>query len=468
MKILNLFLLFLVIHSHSVKAKHHDDIEKLKKELSLTQDDIVGLSIIEANKEIYSYNGKTEFIPASTFKILAAYYILEKLGPNFRFKTTLGYNGKIESQKLKGDLILEASGDPYLLTSDLYNMALSLREKGIKEISGDLIVSSDFPSLKRIGHVGLDDQPYNQGISSLNINFNRFKAIRTKNGADAFPKLDFLKIKNVKSISPGEIFKRDNSLKIERWNAAKLEKYFYEVPIRNPLMFNMHYFKNILNEVGITVKGGILIKNEVISKELMAKESLPTLKLVELAMEYSNNLFIEILCLKASKAMTLSKAAIDLKVFYKNKFENLGIHHLKFENNSGLSLKLNLRPKIIAQFINQVAMKKYGNRYFITLLSLAGNGGFLSKKFLHSKTHLKFFAKTGSLDYVNGLCSYIISNQKSFCLFINNKKKRSQLVGTNSEKKNQLRSAAKLWKRKTDRYLEKVIIKLFFLKDRLL
>lgn len=448
---------FLIIFSQLCFANIEDKVSSIKKDLKLGLDEKIGIAITDNSNSVTSYNGGISFIPASTFKIVSAYYILENLSPKYRFETKFGYRGRIKNGTLQGDLILNLSGDPYLLTSDLYNMALSLREKGIKTITGNLIISTDFPSIKRIGHVGLDDQPYNQGISALNVNFNRFKAIRNKEKAIAFPQLDYLKVTHVDKLSPGEIFRRDNKAGTESWKSSKLEKYFYEVPIRDPLNFNANYLIKLIKELGIRTSGKVKLEKEIMTKTLYSKSSLPTLKLVELALEYSNNLFIEILTLKASKAKTLNEAALNLRAFYKKRFPNLGIHNLDFKNNSGLSLELKIKPETIAKLLQKVAMKKYEDKYFVSLLSLAGNGGFLSKRFLSAKTHLKFFAKTGSLDYVNGICGHTLGNQRSFCVFINNAKLRSRLQGSNDIHKDKLRRSAKLWKRKTDAALDKII-----------
>ena len=433
------------------------EITSLKKELKLTAKDRIGLSILENDHEVISRNKETKFIPASTFKMVSAYYILETLGANHKFTTKLGYNGKLENGVLHGDLILSPSGDPYLLTSDLVNMALSVRLAGITEIKGSLIISSDFPSLNRIGNVGLDDQPYNQGVSALNVNFNRFKAIKSNAISEAFPKHDFFKYTQTKTNSPGEVFKRVDTKNKEHWKASRLSKYFYEVPIRDTLMYNAHYFLRLLADANIVVPKNLLLQKKESSKLLYKKESESVLKLVKLAMEYSNNLFIETLSLKASGKKDLKEAANSMKLFYKKNFPSLNIHKLNFSNTSGLSLELKLKPRTLAKFLKKVSMKRYNDSYFISLLSLAGNGGFLAKKFLNDRTHLKFFAKTGSLDFVNGICGQSIRTKKSFCLFINNFNKRNQLQGKNSQSQEKLRQEAKGWKRKTDKALQRII-----------
>src|SRR5207249_8765021 len=70
---------------------------------------------LDTGKILYSLNADKLFVPASTTKILTEGTLLAKLGANYRFYTRVYRTGPIDSKgKLKGDLILVASGDPNL------------------------------------------------------------------------------------------------------------------------------------------------------------------------------------------------------------------------------------------------------------------------------------------------------------------------------------------------------------------
>jgi dihydroorotase/N-acyl-D-amino-acid deacylase len=70
---------------------------------------------LDAGKVIYAINADKLFVPASTTKILTEGTLLAKLGADYRFHTRVYRTGPIDSKgKLKGDLILVASGDPNL------------------------------------------------------------------------------------------------------------------------------------------------------------------------------------------------------------------------------------------------------------------------------------------------------------------------------------------------------------------
>src|ERR1700732_3260443 len=70
---------------------------------------------LDSGKISYALNPEKLFVPASTTKLLTEGALLAKLGADYRFHTRIYRTGPIDSKgKLKGDLILVASGDPNL------------------------------------------------------------------------------------------------------------------------------------------------------------------------------------------------------------------------------------------------------------------------------------------------------------------------------------------------------------------
>ena len=70
---------------------------------------------LDSGKVLYSVNLQKMFVPASNTKLFTEGTLLAKLGADFRFHTSIYRTGPIDSKgRLKGDLILVASGDPNL------------------------------------------------------------------------------------------------------------------------------------------------------------------------------------------------------------------------------------------------------------------------------------------------------------------------------------------------------------------
>ena len=81
----------------------------------------VALSIrnIETNEVVYQHNGDILLTPASSLKLITIFTSLSTFGEDFKYRTTLGYQGNILSDgTLEGDLIIVGSGDPSLASPD--------------------------------------------------------------------------------------------------------------------------------------------------------------------------------------------------------------------------------------------------------------------------------------------------------------------------------------------------------------
>ena len=108
---------------------------------------------IETGQELDAYQSKKLLVPASTVKLFTTGVALQKLGNFFQFETLVMADGTIKKHQLKGDLIVQGSGDPSLgsglagsMTGDsvLYSILKMLKDSGITKIKGDLIIDPIF------------------------------------------------------------------------------------------------------------------------------------------------------------------------------------------------------------------------------------------------------------------------------------------------------------------------------------
>src|ERR1700730_16389681 len=149
---------------------------------------------LDTGKVLYSLNSNKLFVPASTTKLLTEGTVLAKLGADYRFHTRIYRTGPIDKKgKLKGDLILVASGDPNLSNrirpdgtlafvdeDHSYNgpavdgdplavikqLAKDVAAKGVRKIEGRILVDASlFPDGPREGGT-------NVVMSSIMVNDN--------------------------------------------------------------------------------------------------------------------------------------------------------------------------------------------------------------------------------------------------------------------------------------------------------
>jgi D-alanyl-D-alanine carboxypeptidase/D-alanyl-D-alanine-endopeptidase (penicillin-binding protein 4) len=143
---------------------------------------------------LYSRNADKLFLPASNMKLVTTAVGLARLGPDFRWSTTLLARGRVHDGVLDGDLVVRGTGDPSFSTHmrgdarlPLQALADSLRAHGITRVRGRILAApSPFPD-DEIGY-GWEasdlDAPYGAGVSALYFN-EGFNEVVVRGGARA-------------------------------------------------------------------------------------------------------------------------------------------------------------------------------------------------------------------------------------------------------------------------------------------
>lgn len=112
----------------------------------------ISLFVVDGNtgKTVFDKNAETGLATASCLKVVTSVAAFELLGKNYRYKNSIGYDGKVTNDSLNGNLIITASGDPTLGswrwedTKENFfgNWIISiLNQNKIKTINGDIIIN---------------------------------------------------------------------------------------------------------------------------------------------------------------------------------------------------------------------------------------------------------------------------------------------------------------------------------------
>ncbi len=96
-----------------------------------------------AGQVLQSQNADLAYNPASGVKILTALAVLHQLGPQYRFKTTVKYQGIIENQVLSGTITFDGC-DPFFNQEQLVQLTKEFTSRGIKSSVASLMASTDF------------------------------------------------------------------------------------------------------------------------------------------------------------------------------------------------------------------------------------------------------------------------------------------------------------------------------------
>lgn len=130
---------------------------------------------VHAKFPVISVNAKQAMNPASTMKLLTTFAALETLGPAYRWKTEAYLDGRLENGVLDGDLVFKGYGDPKLTVEQFWMWLRELRQRGLREIRGDIVLDHSFFSAVRSDPAEFDHDPtraYNVGTDALLLNFN--------------------------------------------------------------------------------------------------------------------------------------------------------------------------------------------------------------------------------------------------------------------------------------------------------
>lgn len=125
-------------------------------------------------KPLLSYLPHKKRLPASTLKIVTTFAALDKLGPNFRWVNRLYHTGYIKDGTLHGDLIIKGSGDPKLVREYIESIYALVHSKGVKHITGNIILDSSVFGKVRHNPAAFDNEPlrpYNASPDGLLVNF---------------------------------------------------------------------------------------------------------------------------------------------------------------------------------------------------------------------------------------------------------------------------------------------------------
>ena len=112
--------------------------------------------------------------PASLMKLLTTYAGLELLGPAWTWRTPVWLQGTVHDGVLDGNLVIKGSGDPKLVVERLWLMLRRVRQLGVREIRGDIVLDRSAFAVPPRSAADFDGEalrPYNVLADALLLNF---------------------------------------------------------------------------------------------------------------------------------------------------------------------------------------------------------------------------------------------------------------------------------------------------------
>lgn len=178
-------------------AAQETGLEAMISDTSLMHGTVSFCAIDAASGEILSeYCSNKSLPPASILKLVTSAAALELLGPSYRFRTSVGYTGSLNSRtgRLTGDIIIKGGGDPAFASSrfpDNYGNIASewtrkIAEAGIKKVEGRVITDDSWYDYQPVPAKWLWEDAgnyYGAGAYGLSVFDNTYEIFLKKSAA---------------------------------------------------------------------------------------------------------------------------------------------------------------------------------------------------------------------------------------------------------------------------------------------
>jgi D-alanyl-D-alanine carboxypeptidase/D-alanyl-D-alanine-endopeptidase (penicillin-binding protein 4) len=429
---------------------------------------ILGIKVesLDTGKVLFEQNADKLMKPASNGKMYTGALALDRLGPDFKIKTSFYAEEPIDRRgAVKGDLIVYGRGDPSFshrfndgdYTKAINQLADAVVNAGIKKIKGDLVGDESFFRGTRFG-VGwsVDDmqQYYGAEASALTFQENAVD-LSFKPGAnvgDALeivtkPATTYLHFDNrSKTVAKDgkrnvELYRPVDSNTVYVWgsipvggDAVEDAVAVYDAP---------RWFLTVLQEA--LVKRGVKVGGKLKTVSWLDREldpidfskmtevahidSRPLAELVKNMMKPSQNLYAHLLLLQVAEHVrdteNVRMNSDDLGLAELKKFcAEAGIEKgaVLMEEGSGLSRGCLVKPAASLQLLKYMSTHRYAKQYYDSL-PIAGVDGTLKSRFKGTSAEKNLHAKTGTIRYVNSISGYVTSKageHLAFSIMLNN------------------------------------------------
>ncbi len=461
--------------SPPVRIRSADDslaTQQLLRQIELFQESesvrhgTVALSVrrVQDGRELIGYNARLSLPSASTLKLITTATALSVLSPDFRYTTTLAYDGTIKDSVLTGNLYIQGTGDPSLgswrfsgypdVAALLKTWSAAVQKAGIKRVDGRVVGDGSLyadlttPGTWPYGDLG---NYYGAGLNALNINENLYRIFfrpgKTVGAPTAVlrtdPSVPFLMFQNLVTTDAPNTGDQVNivgaPLQNQQWLTGKVPKdapsneFSVKGSLPDPAFYAAYALQQQLlqNNISVTgqpvsVGGGQSTTVQAMSKRTVLNEYQSPL-LTELVMQtnyQSINLYAEALlrttALRLDKTVRTTDGSVDALVeYWKKKGVDLG--GFRPHDGSGLSTTGSLTADNMTGILSRMAQESAFTAFYNTI-PVVGQSGTVKWLARGTAAAGNVRAKSGSIEGVRAYAGYFTATdgeRMAFCVLVN-------------------------------------------------
>jgi D-alanyl-D-alanine carboxypeptidase/D-alanyl-D-alanine-endopeptidase (penicillin-binding protein 4) len=406
---------------------------------------------------LYARDADRLFLPASNMKLFTTAAALERLGPDFVFRTTVESDAPPDAGGRVGDIYLVGRGDPTLGNRVLPNqlpppdpppadtvfqkLAAEVAARGVREVGGNVIADDSYFLYEPFSH-GWEEEDlqwgYGAPVTALAFNDNALllrvrPAPRVGEAAEVSlePIADYYRVNNRLQTSAAGGRKRiyverpAGSFQLDVWGEIPLDAGEDQdsVSISDPPQLAGELFRRALEARGIVVRGRVevhhLSRVEAATRNdppsglparvvLAENLSLPLREDLKTINKFSQNLHVEMLLRTLGREVKqYGSLTVGLEVLA-DFTSQVGIapQEVNFADGSGLSRHDLISPRVVIKLLKFMAASPRFDA-FLDSLPVAGVDGTLAERFTGSPLKGRLRAKTGTLEHTNALSGYM-------------------------------------------------------------
>jgi D-alanyl-D-alanine carboxypeptidase/D-alanyl-D-alanine-endopeptidase (penicillin-binding protein 4) len=371
--------------------------------------------------------------PASVIKLVTTAAALDLLGSDYRWKTEAYLDGHLADGVLHGNLILKGYGDPKITIEQWQAFMQRLRQAGLSQITGDLIVDRSLFSLPAHDPSAFDKEPlkpYNVGPDALLVSF---KAVRLEFAPSASkksktvqvtvdPPLTGIKIVSAPPLSDRRCgdwlgglkptFKDAGSYAEVRFSggySARCGVRDMYVALLDVPHFVHGMFTHYFVEAGGAFSGSVREGKAPEGTPWLTFESPPLSEVVQDINKRSNNVmaqqvFLSLASLQMTPPYTRGGARLAMAEWLKT--NRVDMEGLFVDNGAGLSRDARVSAQGLLNLLLHARQASWRDLFFDSL-PLAGVDGTLKYRFHKSAAYNQARLKTGFLESTRALAGYV-------------------------------------------------------------
>jgi len=384
---------------------------------------------LDTGEPVLAWNETEPRNPASVMKMLTTLVALDVLGPAYHWDTNIYVLGDVNEGVLDGDVLIQGKGDPFLVTDRFWTMLRNLRQAGVENINGDLLLDDSYFSVPTYDAAEFDREPlraYNVGpnalLSNLKVVHYVFQPASDGSAVNILmdPNLQALEVQNRLKIRSGSCRGYQRGIAISMNDELNKVTFSGDFPSgceiysmdRTALSHNEYtysLFKSLWTESGGELTGDW--RNVTTPEELepdLVFRSMPLSDIIRKINKHSNNVMARQLLLtlgaEVNGAPGTNESGRNVVIDWLSQ-RGLCTTTMTLENGAGLSRDVRMTSKMLVDLLRFGFESPYMPEY-VSSLSLSGMDGTLSRRFRNGSLTGKAHMKTGSLDHVSAIAGY--------------------------------------------------------------